>query len=52
MTVGIPGSGWAGWIVAFGYTKINIGVTIYVCVQATLFTIYSVGALILLKKVT
>ena len=51
MTVGIPGSGWIGWIVAvsaFG----NVGVGIYCCVQAALFTGMAVMSLILLKKVS
>ena len=51
MAVGIPGSGWAGWIVAIPIFKINAGVAIYVSIQAALFSIFAVGSLVLLKKV-
>ena len=51
MAVGIPGFGWAGWIIAFALYSQNAGVAIYVSIQAALFSIFALGSLVLLKKV-
>jgi len=54
MCVGIPNSGYTGWIVAvghFGTEHGNTAVGIIACVQAALFTFMATVSLILLKKV-
>nr|XP_039247853.1 secretory carrier-associated membrane protein 1-like [Styela clava] len=50
MCVGIPNSGYAGWILAFSYTN-HIGVAIMCYTQAVLFTVNAVADVLLLKKV-
>lgn len=52
MAVGIPNSGWAGWIAAWDHMRHNVGVGIYACIQAVLFTIVAAMSLILLKRVS
>ena len=51
MAVGIPGAGWAGWIEAVTRLS-NVGVGIYACIQAALFTAMAVLSLVLLKRVS
>lgn len=48
--VGIPGWGYAGWIVAFGLTE-HLGAAIMAYIQAVLFSVHAAGNAILLKKV-
>ncbi|XP_076800650.1 secretory carrier-associated membrane protein 1-like [Clavelina lepadiformis] len=51
MCVGIPGSGWMGWIISLTIVGVNIGAGIFCCIQAALYTVMAVFSLILLKKV-
>lgn len=50
MAVGIPDSGYAGWIIAFQETKF-IGVAIMAYVQSVLFSLNALANAILLKRV-
>ena len=52
MAVGIPGSGWAGWIVTTKYLNAaHYGVGIYCVIQSSFFTVMCILSLSLLKKV-
>lgn len=49
-TIGIPNSGYAGFIVALSLTS-NIGITVVTLVMASLFAVNTAMEIILLKKV-
>uniref|UniRef100_H2YRE9 Secretory carrier-associated membrane protein n=2 Tax=Ciona savignyi TaxID=51511 RepID=H2YRE9_CIOSA len=54
MAVGIPNSGYTGWIVALGHFDAQHGgpgAGIMACIQATLFSIMAILSFVLLKKV-
>nr|XP_002127112.1 secretory carrier-associated membrane protein 1-like [Ciona intestinalis] len=54
MAVGIPNSGYSGWIVALGHfdaSKGGPGIGIMASIQSTMFTVMAVLSIILLKKV-
>ena len=53
MAVGIPGSGWAGWISAIDHWRqYSVGIGVYACIQAALFSIVAAANLIMLKRVS
>ncbi|XP_063041888.1 secretory carrier-associated membrane protein 3 isoform X2 [Engraulis encrasicolus] len=51
MTIGIPGWGFSGWIVALSALKVNVGVGVIMLLTAVLFTAQAAMGVVMLKKV-
>ncbi|XP_054850316.1 secretory carrier-associated membrane protein 3 isoform X2 [Eublepharis macularius] len=49
--IGIPGSGFSGWIVSLSALKVNTGVAILMMLVATLFTAVAVLGVVMLKRI-